>query len=215
MYASELEIVPEAVEPNRALVELRPTAIEEPRAGVFRVDMGREFTGVVEARLRGAPGATVRLSFSEREEAEVTYAQRSELILGPEGTGTFRHRFNYVTARWITIEGASAAPTADDVRAHLVRSGYERAGAFTCSDPLLQEIYDATAWTFECLSLGGYVVDCAHRERWGYGGDGHATMETALSLYGLGAFYRDWLDDWAAIQDEYGNLPFTCPPPPR
>jgi hypothetical protein len=153
----------------------------------------------------------VGLSFSEREEEDVTYAQRSELVLGPDGTGTFRHRFNYVTARWITIEGASTAPTEDDVRAHLVRSGYERAGSFSCSDPLLQRIYDATAWTFECLSLGGYVVDCAHRERWGYGGDGHATMETALSLYDLGAFYRDWLDDWAAIQDEFGNLPFTCP----
>jgi len=210
-FASELAIVPEAVEPNRALVELRPSVIEEPRPGVYRVDMGREFTGVVEARLTGTPGETVRLAFSEREDQEVTYAQRSELVLGPDGSGVFRQRFNYVTARWITIEGAGAAPTRDDVRAHLVRSGYGRAGSFTCSDPLLQEIHDATAWTFECLSLGGYVVDCAHRERWGYGGDAHATMETALSLYDLGAFYRDWLDDWAAIQDEFGNLPFTCP----
>ena len=55
-----------------------------------------------------------------------------------------------------------------------------RAGAFACSDPLLQEIHDTVAWTFECLSLGGYVVDCAQRERMGYGGDAHATIETAL-----------------------------------
>jgi hypothetical protein len=211
VYASELAIVPESVEPNRAILELRPAAIDEPRPGVYRVDMGRTFTGVVEARLRGAPGATVRLSFSEREEEVVTYAQHSELTLGADGTGTFRHRFNYVSARWITIEGAGSPPTEDDVRAQLVRSGYARTGSFTCSDPQLQAIYDATAWTFECLSLGGYVVDCAHRERWGYGGDGHATMETALSLFDLAAFYGDWLDDWAAIQDELGNLPFTCP----
>jgi alpha-L-rhamnosidase len=211
VFESALAVVPESVESNRAVVELRPTSIEEPRTGVFRVDMGRTFAGVVEARLSGAPGATVQLSFSEREDQDLTYAQKSELVLGPDGTGTFQHRFNYVTARWITIEGASEAPGADDVRASLVRSGYARAGAFTCSDPLLQRVHDTVAWTFECLSLGGYVVDCAHRERWGYGGDAHATMETALSLYDLGAFYRDWLDDWAAIQDEHGNLPFTCP----
>lgn len=211
VFESALAIVPEMVEPNRAIEELRPAAIEERKPGVWRVDMGRAFTGVVEARLRGAPGAVIRLAFAEREGQEATYAQRSELVVGPDGTGTFRHRFNYVAARWITIEGASEAPRADDVRAFLVRSGYERASAFACADPLLQRIHDTVLWTFECLSLGGYVVDCAHRERWGYGGDAHATMETALSHYALGAFYSDWLDDWAAIQNEFGNLPFTCP----
>ena len=125
--------------------------------------MGRAFTGMVEARLRGAPGATIRLSFAERERQKATYAQRSELIVGADGKGTFRHRFNYVAARWITIEGAAEAPRERDVRAFLVRSGYERAGTFTCSDPLLQQIHDTVAWTFECLSLGGYVVDCVLR----------------------------------------------------
>jgi alpha-L-rhamnosidase len=199
------------VQPNRRIEELRPVAIDEPRPGVWRVDMGRAFTGLTEARLRGEPGAVIRLSFAEREEQDVTYAQHSELVVGPDGEGLFRQRFNYAAGRWITIEGAAEAPRPEDLRAWLVRSDYEDAGSFRCEDPLLQQIHDTVAWTFECLSLGGYVVDCAHRERWGYGGDAHATMETALSLFDLRAFYGQWLDDWAAIQDEFGNLPFTCP----
>ncbi|MFO1076205.1 MAG: family 78 glycoside hydrolase catalytic domain [Planctomycetota bacterium] len=210
-YDCGLAIVPEQVEPNRAIAELHPAAIAAVAPGVHRIDFGRAFTGVVEVALRGEPGAAIGLEFAEREDQRATYAQRSELVLGADGTGTFRHRFDYVAARWLTVSGTAVAPRPDDVRAWLVHSGYRPTTAFACGDPLLQRIHDTVAWTFECLSLGGYVVDCAHRERWGYGGDSHATMETALAHFDLAAFYRDWLDDWAAIQDEHGNLPFTCP----
>jgi hypothetical protein len=61
------------------------------------------------------------------------------------------------------------------------------------------------------LSLGGYVVDCPHRERMGYGGDAHATMMTALAHFGVEAFYRKWLEDWRDVQYANGDLPFTAP----
>lgn len=211
VFSTDLPSIPERVEPNRRIRQLRPESLEELEPGIFRADFGRTFTGVLEAELNGRPGAVVRLSFSEREDQPVTYNQRSELVLDEQGCGLFAHRFNHVTARWVRIEGLDRPPSPDALRAYSVRSDYASASSFRCSDPLLQRIHDTVAWTFEGLSLGGYVVDCAHRERWGYGGDAHATMETALSLFDLRAFYADWLDDWAAIQDEFGNLPFTCP----
>jgi len=60
--------------------------------------------------------------------------------------------------------------------------------------------YNTVCWTFENLSLGGYVVDCPQRERFGYGGDAHATSETGLLNYKLGAFYTKWLEDWRDVQ---------------
>ena len=44
------------------------------------------------------------------------------------------------------------------------------------------------------------MVDCPHRERMGYGGDAHATTETALNSYHLGAFYTKWAQDWRDVQ---------------
>lgn len=211
LFDVPLTSVPERVEPNRRHLELRARSVDEVEPGVFRADFGRTFTGVLEADLQGAPGARVTLRFSEREDQPVTYNQRSELLLDERGRGRFAHRFNHATARWVRFDGLDQAPGLEDLRAYSVRSAYTTASSFRCSDPLLQQIHDTVAWTFECLSLGGYVVDCAHRERWGYGGDAHATMEAALSRFDLRAFYADWLDDWAAIQDEFGNLPFTCP----
>lgn len=210
-YPCALPIVTEACEPTQRVEELAPVALGEPRPGVWRVDFGRAFTGFTRVPLEGEPGATVRLSWSERAEEEATYGQTSELVLDAHGRGVFEHRFNYAAGRWLTLEGAARAPRLDEVRGWLVRSGYARTARFRCSDPTLQAVHDAVAWTYECLSLGGYVVDCAHRERWGYGGDAHATMETALDHFDVGAFYAKWLDDWRAIQDGHGNLPFTCP----
>ena len=94
-----------------------------------------------------------------------------------------------------------------------------------------ERIYRTTLWTFEDLSLGGYVVDCPHRERMGYGGDAHATTECGLNNYSLGAFYTKWTQDWRDVQGEdaawgiggqggqpgagtrrrSGNLPYTAP----
>jgi alpha-L-rhamnosidase len=76
---------------------------------------------------------------------------------------------------------------------------------------LLNRIHDTTMWTFRALSLGGYVVDCPHRERLGYGGDAHATVPAALTHYGMGAFYTKWMQDWRDMQSESGDLPYTAP----
>ena len=61
-------------------------------------------------------------------------------------------------------------------------------------------MHDAAIWTWENLSLGGYSVDCPQRERMGYGGDAHATTETALDHFHLGAFYTKWSEDWRDTQ---------------
>ena len=82
----------------------------------------------------------------------------------------------------------------------MVRTNFADAATFECSDPLQNWIYNTVNWTFENLSLGGYIVDCPQRERFGYGGDAHATSETGMLNYKLGAFYNKWLEDWRDVQ---------------
>jgi alpha-L-rhamnosidase len=206
-------------------------AITEVSPGVYCVDMGVNFAGWVEIDVSGRPGDRVDFQFSERQGTAMTHRLHSAYILGPSGKGQFRNRFNYGVGRWITIQGLSYKPSIEQIRAWLVRTDYERAGRFECDNDLLNRIYDTTLWTFENLSLGGYVVDCPQRERMGYGGDAHATIRTALNNYGLGAFYTKWAEDWrdvqgrasvwgvdrtegqagAGTQIEPGNLPYTAP----
>ena len=210
-FAPNLKLSAEMIEPNRKLATLDPVGIEEIHPGVYRIDMGRNFAGWTEMRFQGEPGKRVELSFSERVEKSNTFNLRSACTLDDRGRGVFRNRFNYSCGRWITITGLSRPPDPADIKGYVIHNDYKRASRFECSNPLLNQINDTVLWTFESLSLGGYVVDCPHRERMGYGGDAHATMETALNHYGMGAFYTKWVEDWRDVQTPDGDLPHTAP----
>lgn len=222
-FSPAVTLTADRAEPNRIVETIEPVAIIDASLRLFpgnnssefvdvkQVDMGVAFTGWSELTVRGDPGQTIRFYFSERPEDLLTYDQRSELVLGPDGAGTFRNRFNYASYRYVAIEGLDYEPELSDFRGYLVRTDYRRATEFHCTHPLLRQINDAVRWTFECLSLGGYVVDCAHRERMGYGGDAHSTTDMALRHYDLGAFYSKWIEDWRDVQHADGSIENTAP----
>jgi len=210
VYNPNLKLSGEMVEPDRIIQEINPVAIEE-RDGEYRVDMGVNFNGWVEIDVKGEQGKRIDFQFSERHDQPMVHQLRSAYVIGSSGKGIFHNRFNYMTGRWVTIKGLDYKPSLKDIRGYLIRTDYKRAGWFECSNKLLNDIYNMTLWTFENLSLGGYVVDCPHRERMGYGGDAHATTEPALNNYHLGAFYTKWSEDWRDTQKNDGNLPHTAP----
>jgi alpha-L-rhamnosidase len=212
------------VEPNRKFYDIRPVSIEKRNDSVFRVDMGVNFAGWTEIKVKGQPGQRVDFLFSERENEEMTFRNHSAYIIGTSGEGIFRNRFNYSSGRWITIKGLKTKPSLTDIRGWVVHTAYESGTSFTCSDSLQNWIYGRTRWNFENLSIGGYVVDCPQRERMGYGGDANATSETGMYNYRLGAFYSKWMEDWRDVQgtksmeaSNYGGnsddgiLPHTAP----
>lgn len=54
-------------------------------------------------------------------------------------------------------------------------------------------------------------VDCHSRERYGYGGDGHSSLDTTLCLFRSDTLYRKWTQDWLDGQKESGELTYTSP----
>jgi len=231
VFDPNLMLSAQKVEQNRPVVELAPIGIAEPKPGVWRVDMGTNFTGWLEMKVAGSPGEKVQFKWSERPDKEMTHELHSFYIVGPSGKGTFRNHFNYGVGRWIQIEGLRQKPDLSDIRGWLVRTDYDPAGSFSCSSDLLNRIYNTTLWTYEDLSLGGYLVDCAQRERMGYGGDAHATTATGMDAFKTAALYTKWAEDWRDVQGkaaawgtgkqageagsgkqiEPGNLPYTAP----
>ncbi|MCH5598255.1 family 78 glycoside hydrolase catalytic domain [Niabella ginsengisoli] len=199
-YHPNLVLSSQMVESNTLQQQILPQKIEKRKDGSYRIDFGTNFVGWTNVHLRGNPGDTINMSFSERENMDMTFDMRNAFIIGQTGEGTFRNRFNYSSGRWLTIRGLKQAPELKDIRGWMIRTNYGNATTFACSDSLLNWMYDRIRWTFENLSLGGYVVDCPQRERMGYGGDAHATSETGMYNYKLGAFYTKWMQDWRDVQ---------------
>jgi alpha-L-rhamnosidase len=163
----------------------------------------------------GAPASGARAGAGGRGGNQTTlpnsFNQRDEIV----GNGTpltFRSRFNYHAFRYVRVIGIDAAPSLSDATGQMIRTAYERAGDFTSSNELLNEIYRMVTRTYEALSLGSMVVDTPTRERQGYGGDGGTSIETGLLGFQTGGLYNTWLAHWRDAQDpKTGSIPNTAP----
>lgn len=140
-----------------------------------------------------------------------TANQRDEIV-GNGGQVTFRSRFNYHGFRYVRVIGIEAAPAVSGATGYLIRTSYDRAGEFSSSNELLNQIYQMVTRTYESLTLGGYVVDCPTRERLGYGGDAGTSLETGMYNFSSGGLYNRWLANWRDSQEPTtGSLPHTAP----
>lgn len=141
-----------------------------------------------------------------------TYHQTSEFVSAGAPGEEFCHKFNYAGFRHVVVEGLNTAPRKEDAWALLVESALADAGSFACSDPLINRIHQLNRWTLRCLNLGGYIVDCPHRERMGYG-DGQVSLEGMMMNFDASRFYEKWGRDWRLAQSpQDGALPNIAPP---
>jgi alpha-L-rhamnosidase len=139
-----------------------------------------------------------------------TFNQVDEFISAGKPGEQFCSKFNYHGFRYVIVDGLPAAPAAGDAEALLIESDLEPAGAFACSNELFNRIHAVNLWTMRCLNLGGYYVDCPHRERKGYG-DGQVAIESLMMNRHAPAFYEKWAGDWLDGQDGDGFFPHTAP----
>ncbi len=205
------------VEPNRILETLHPVKIEATAAGGWLIDMGKNFTGWLELRLPSGmtAGKNLKIEYADNPPAGGrygTYNQRDEYVTRAGADQAVCSRFNYHAFRFAHVTGLAQAPSAGSIRGYFMRTSYGRAGDFESSDDLLNRIYRLVTWTYQCLSLNGYVVDCPTRERLGYGGDAGTSIETGLFNFDTGGLYNRWAANWRDAQDpQSGDLPYTAP----
>lgn len=208
-------IAAQMMEPNRALDEIHLASVK-PLGDGFLLDMGRNYTGWFELALPDdvKRGTQIRMEFADKQLANgkfQVYGQRSVYVARGGGGERFHNRFNYAAFRYALVKGLPRAPKPEEVKGRLVTTDYERGATFSCDNPLLNKIYDMICWTYKCLSLGGYTVDCPHRERLGYGGDSGTSMEMAMLNFRTGPFYAKWAADWRDAQNAEGDVPYTAP----
>ncbi len=224
------------VEPNRLMHTLDAVKVESFPQGGYLIDMGRAFAGWLEFRIPGdlPAGTVVKLEYADDYRPSpagsggiapgnappggrrgpggfTSFNQRDEVVTNGSPI-VFCSRFNYHGFRYVRVTGLERPPAIQDATGYLIHTAYDFAGEFTCSNDLMNRIYQMMIWTYRSLSLGGYVVDCPTRERLGYGGDAGTSLETGMFNFGAGGLYNRWLVNWRDSQQaETGSLPHTAP----
>jgi alpha-L-rhamnosidase len=188
-------------------------AVTALAGGRYEIDFGTALTGWLRLKMPVLQAGTiVRMTSADvrRDKKYQDFKQVSEFISGGKVGEVFENKFNYAGFQYVVIEGLPSAPAKEDATALLIESDLEEVGAFECSNELFNRIHSVNQWTQRSLNLGGYYVDCPHRERMGYG-DGQVAAEGFMTSFRADGFYRKWLRDWRLRQEANGNLPHMAP----
>ena len=196
--------------PDRVTKTIQPISVTEPDKGVYRFDMGRLFSGWARIKLSGPKGTKIKLRFIE--EFGPTYNQTDTYILKGEGVEVWEPRFTWHAFRYVDVFGSPAKLTLENIDGRVVNTDITKAGAFECSNTLLNKILDNYQWTQLGNVHGGVPSDCPHRERRGYTGDGQISARAAIYNFNMSQFYTKWLNDIADAQNhKTGYVPNTTP----
>ena len=210
---------PQMCELNRITGSCHPVSVRQVSDSCYIYDFGITVVGFTEIMMPSVPeGKTIELHYDDliiTESNDFRDGVYTDFYIGNSDKGKFSSKFNYKAYRYLMIKGLPEALPYESITAFTIRQDYDSESHFECSDKDMNAICDMIHRTFHALILGGNMVDCPHRERLGYGGDGHASTLTAQMMADLAPLYMNWVQAYADSQAENGSMPHTAPNPYR
>ena len=195
---------------GNVIVDTLPIASQEKEAdGSIVIDFGRVVTGWFNAVFTPMQAnAEVTMEYLDHRDAKPPFTESDIYISDGKGHDVFCNKFHIHAFRYVRIKGAVPA----SARAFHISAVNPNGGAtFECSDPRLNAIHNMVKYTLSCLTHSGYMVDCPHIERMGYGGDGNSSTMALQTFWDVRDTYRNWLTAWGDAMDSTGDLPYVAP----
>ena len=177
--------------------------------GSTLIDFGRVVTGWFYA-VYGLmdSGQAVTMEYLDHLEAKPPFTETDVFVSDRAPYNIFRNRFHMHAFRYVRVKGAGVGRA----RALQISAVDPYGGAtFSCSDPRLNAIHDMVKYTLSCLTFSGYMVDCPHIERMGYGGDGNSSTNTLQTFWDVRDTYLNWMQAWHDAMQPDGELPYAAP----
>jgi alpha-L-rhamnosidase len=196
-----LQIQAAIAAPARCLQTLAATNLTEPEPGCYTFDLGQNMVGWARLNISGHVGDRITVRYGEMLNpngtiytANLRGATATDFYtFATNGAVTYEPRFTYHGFRYVEIRGLSVPPTLSSVTGIVVHSDIPRTGDFSCSDPLVNQLYSNIIWG----QMGNYLAvptDCPQRdERMGWTGDAEFFVPTAAYNFDVQTFFRRWL----------------------
>lgn len=217
---TEHKVSPQMCEPNQIQKTVYTKDVKRLNDTTWIVDMGKNLTGWAKIKFPILnEGQEILMEYADHLETDGVFptllGHKDIYIASGKGEEVFCNRFNYHAFRYIRISNLPQEIKKEDILGYLIYPTFDQASSFQSSDADLNAIHDMIQYTFRCLTLGGYTVDCPHIERLGYGGDGNTSAQTLQTMYNVSPLLYNWMQSWEDCMRSDGSLPHTAPSPTK
>lgn len=217
----DINLVPQINQPIEVVETLPAKSVSKTKEGNYIFDVGENIAGWCKVQLDGEPGDLIILQHGEMldEKGELytenlgMAVQIDSIILGKSGKLTYEPRFTYHGFRYVEIKGLRDQPDKNILEAKVVASDQPRAGYFSCSNTMLNQLYKNINRS-HISNMHGVPTDCPQRdERCGWMGDAYIFAQASIFNRDMAAFYNKWVIDIMDAQSDRGTFPDIAPHP--
>jgi len=186
-------------------------------------DFGVNIAGYVSFKMTASAGTTISLRYAEKLNGlEIDQSNINCFISGNmpfsmdkytfKGSGEeeWKPEFIYHGFQYVEVTGIENEIPMSALNAYFVHTDLPQKGEFSCSDSLLNWIYEAGIRAF-LSNWHGIPEDCPHREKNGWTGDSALSCNYAVTLFEMKESYKKWLIDICDAQRDTGQLPGIVP----
>ena len=211
-----------AAPPIRVTQELPVQRVTEPAPGVWILDFGQNFAGVIRLKVKGAAGATVKIRYGERlhpdgrlttENHRRARATDFYTLRGAPDGEVWSPRFTYHAFQYVELSGLPDKPAPDSVTGLVLHNDTPLTSSFACSDEALTRSWKSAQWTQRANFIEIPTDGSPRDERLGWMGDAQFHVRAAACNADVAAFFTKWVDDVREAQRESGAYPDHAPYP--
>ncbi len=218
--APEASLISQMCPGERAIRRVKPKRV---RDDIY--DAGEVVSGFASIKLKGKKGERVEILYAEDFDGEsldytstVGYVeddknqiQKDIYILDAAGVQEYTPRFVWHTYRYIYIKHSENVEISEVVSSFVCTDMKEKV-RFDCSSTTLNKIYKMYQNTALSNMHGCTPLDCPHRERLPYTGDGQLSSNAGMYNFDAYEVYKKWIRDINDSQDmQTGFVPYTAP----
>lgn len=203
--------------PVKAHEIIEPIELIDTPAGEKVFDMGQNFAGIFELKIRGVKGRKITIQTGEVMQGGNFYRDnlrtaKSEYIYISDGSDiVLRPKFTFYGFRYVKVDGIDDLKK-DDLKGIALYSDFRTRGKISCGNDKINQLISNVNWGMKSNFLD-VPTDCPQRdERMGWTGDTQVFSPTALYLADCQPFYQKFMYDLKCEQeDKDGGVPNVIP----
>jgi alpha-L-rhamnosidase len=212
-------------EPVNIFENFSPKTINLVADNEWVYDMGQNSSAIIELKVRGKKGDTIRITPAELLKPDGSVTQKNiggpsyfTYILKGDGLEIWRPKFFYTGFRYLQVKGAvplgkenpSDKAVIEGLKALHIRNAAEQVGKFTSSNTLFNKTFSLIDWAIKS-NMVSVFTDCPHREKLGWLEELHLMGSSVRYNYNAAPLFKKALQDMKNSQLASGLIPEIAP----